>query len=258
MLAPPYQLPEREPFPTVERLRRGVLLRTLLEVVSAMPGHAPSDAFEWDGSILRLNDYGGTHGCVSFTPDRVVAGFFDINSERSPFDQDTFPPYNAEHYFTTAPQDVLAIARRAVLPQLERWIGDPAVMEQAIEHAFDPLADIDLDMTKFTPVISAAFWSEGEVLTADEQWPTVYFHGANILWQEFSEPDAVLAYWEQEFGVPRERLALARRLYERRLATDEPVLVLTAEEYAELLASGAPKLAPLQTQFAAIGIALPS
>lgn len=250
MLSP--SQPDAQSFPTVERLRRGVLLRTLINIVCTTPGHAPSDAFKWDGPILLLYDYSNTQGCVAFTPAYVVAAFFYTKSERSPFGEDTFPPYDAEQYFVGAPQSALAVARQAVLPRLESWSGDPALIDQAFEDA-----TIELDMTKFVPVITAAFWSEGETLMAVEPWSAVYFHGAHILWQALSDPDPVLDYFADQELVPRERLALARRLYERRLATTEPVLVLTAEEYAELLAPGAPQLAPLQIQLAAVGIALP-
>ena len=140
-----------------------------------------------------------------------------------------------------------------VLPRLEKWSGDSALIDQAFEDK-----TIELDMTKFVPVITAAFWSEGETLIAGEPWPVVYSHGAHILWREFSDPDLVLDYFADQEEVPRERLALARRLYERRLAIAAPVMVLSAEEYAELLAPGAPQLAPVQIQLAAVGIALPS
>lgn len=148
---------------------------------------------------------------------------------------------------------MLAIARQAVLPYLLTWVGDPDLADRADEQG----TANDLDAAKFAPVITAAFWSEGGVLAAGEPWSAVYRHGAHILWREFSDPDPVLDYFEQQEEVPRERLALARRLYERRLATAEPVMRLTEQEFVELVAPGTPQLEAVGRQLAAVGIGLP-
>ena len=82
--------------PSREQLWRGVILGTLIRVVTAEPGEALSDTYDWRGSLWKLHDYNETRGCVYFTPERVVGAFFCCESEHSPFGEETIPPYDAE------------------------------------------------------------------------------------------------------------------------------------------------------------------
>ncbi len=102
-----------------------------------------------------------------------------------------------------------------------------------------------------------ALRSEGETLTAGEPWPEVYHHGAHILRLELSDPELALAEWENGMQLRPEQVVLARQLYQRRLATTDPPMHLTAAEYARLTAHGAAQLEPVRTLLAAVGIALP-
>lgn len=245
--------PASSAFPTREQLQRGVLLGTIIHALSTLPADTFYDDYKWDGHVLRLNDYNETRGCIAFTPTRVVGAFFFAESDRSPFGGDTIPPYNAEAYFAVAPPEVLAIARRDVLPLLEDWLGEPAIAMAAYLHD----TTNQLDPAYYAPVITAAFWSEGDALTAGEPWPDVYHHGAHILRLELSGPERALAELENEMQLRPEQVAFVRRLYERRLATTELPMRLTAEEYAQLTAHGTAQLEPVGKLLAAVGIVLP-
>src|SRR4051794_32241836 len=240
-------------FPTVRQLRRGIIFGTLLRVVMTPPGEAPSDTYHWEGQSLRLVDYSELRGCIAFTPDQIVGAFFNAESERSPFGEDVIPPYDAEEFFAAAAAEVLAIARRDVLPHLVDWLGDPPVAHAAYMNGTTD----QLDDSLFAPVITAAFWSEGNRLTAGEPWSDVYLHGAAILRQELSDPEVILAEILRDGEMSDEQANLIMRLYDRRLECTDLPMHLGLEEYNHLRVRSERQRDSAGALLAAIEILLP-
>ncbi len=201
-----YQLPSDAPatFPTRERLEQGVWLGTIFHAISTLPAERFYDEYEWRGHLLGLRDYNETYGYIWFDQERVVGAFMCAESEYNPFGEDLMPPYDAEDFFAAAPPDVLTIARERVLPELVQWLGDEAEAVAAIANGTTE----QLDDAYFAPVISAAFWSDGEVLTSGKSWTDVYRNGAHLLHNEFLDVEEALAEWENGIRLLPEQVAL--------------------------------------------------
>lgn len=240
-------------FPSVEQLRRGVILGTIIRAIYTLPKSIFRDEYTWRGQVLMLTDYNETRGCLAFDLEGVVGAFFDCESERSPFGEDIVLSYDAQEFFAAAPPKVLDIARREILPHLISWLGDPRVVDEAILHGTTD----QLDNDRFVPVITAAFWSEGDALTAVEPWSGVYYHGAHILHRELLDWEVGLSGWAEDMELIPDQVALARRLFMRRLATNVLPMRLTAEEYAQLISHGATQLEPVKELLGAVAIELP-
>jgi hypothetical protein len=198
-------------------------------------------------------DYSELRGCIAFTPDQIVGAFFNAESERSPFGEDVLPPYDAEEFFVAAAPEVLVIARRDVLPHLVDWLGDPQVAHDAYMNGTTEQLDDGL----LAPVVTAAFWSEGDTLAAGEPWPEVYRHGACILRQELSAPERVLANLMRDGDLGADQADLIKRLYERRLACADLPMPLSPAEYDQINVQGAKQRDGIGALLAAVGIRLP-
>ena len=72
-------------FPSVEELRRGLLLGTLVNAIYLMPDDYSYDSWVWRGHVLEISDTGDTVGCISFADGLVVGAFYLYESERNPF-----------------------------------------------------------------------------------------------------------------------------------------------------------------------------
>src|SRR6476620_11794856 len=115
---------DSQAFPSVERLRQGIQLGTIVRAIYTLPMSIFHDEYIWHGQVLRLTDYNETRGCIAFDVEGIVGAFFDCESERNPIGEDSIPSYDAWGFFAAAPPRVLDIARRAVLPHLISWLGD--------------------------------------------------------------------------------------------------------------------------------------
>jgi hypothetical protein len=210
-------------FPTIAQLRHGIILGSLLRVVSTPPGESPSDTYTWNGEVLEFMNYGGMRGCIAFTQDHIVGAFFWNESDRNFIGDPPPPGYDAMDYFAMAPPEVQAIARQHFLTHIffESYMGEYANFSAAFDQGTEAVGQFyEEHEQEFAPVITAAFWSEGERLTAGEPWPAIYYHGAHLLRDEFSEAEAVLSKMVKEQEFPPEHAELTLRLYQRRLATN--------------------------------------
>jgi hypothetical protein len=66
------------------------------------------------------------------------------------------------------------------------------------------------------PVVTAAFWGIGDRLTAAEPWADVFTDGADIPFEEFSDPDLAVADRDRRFLVSRPQAEIVHELYRRR------------------------------------------
>lgn len=230
---PTIALPDNEApaFPTLARLRRGVLLGTIAHGLwqMALEQFAPSQ--QWDGTNYGLNNEQGERGTITFDGDRVVGVFCDVHSERSPWQSEA--PYDLAPYFTGIPPDLLQLAQ-----------------EQTLLHQLDDYRG------RLVPVITTAFWSAGERLTAAEPWPAVVANGAHLLRIQLMEPEQAIMAWQENYEFAADQVAMLRALFGRRQASAEPVLVLKPWEQAVLLSRGDAGLAMSRQLLTAVGIAL--
>jgi hypothetical protein len=186
----------------------------------------------WYGSNYYRNDTQGTEGVITFAEPRLVGVFFDVHSPRSPFRSGRV--YDERPFFAGAPHDLLALAH-------ERTVS---FMVQEYQGASVPL-------------ITAAFWSEGERLTASEPWPDVVEHGAHLVGIEVMETEQAMAELENNYALSPEQMTLVRALYSRKRAAPDTPAVLTERERGMLLSAGATGLHESRVLLQAVGIAIP-
>ena len=81
------------------------------------------------------------------------------------------------------------------------------------------------------PCITAAFWDEGEYLTAAAPWDLVLAEGARLVRIELIEDiGEALAEWQEGYQMTNEQLTLARSLFNRKMTQPEAPIELTAAE----------------------------
>jgi hypothetical protein len=186
----------------------------------------------WYGSNYCRNDSQGTEGVIAFAEPRLVGVFFDVHSLRSPFRSGRV--FDERPFFAGAPHDLLALAH-----------------EQAMSFILQEYQGASV------PLITAAFWSEGERLTAAEPWPAVVEHGAHLVAIEVMETDQAMAELENNYALSPGQMTLVRALYSRKRAAPDMPVVLTERERGILLSAGAAGLDESRVLLQAIGIAIP-
>lgn len=228
---------EQHLFPSREQLWQGVVLATIAHAIWVAPDSELAFVQGWDGVNYLLNDGSGDRATLTFTPEYVVAAFFDLHSERSPWrESPRFPfgsTYHAEDYFIGAPSAVQTIAQQQTL----RYLFD------------DPNGQV-------RPTITAAFWSDGDNLTAREPWTKIIEHGAEIIANQTLPLEEAILAWTENYEFSDEQVGLLHGLFARWKAASS-LIVMTAEERAILTAQGDAGLAETRELLAVVGIEVP-
>jgi hypothetical protein len=189
----------------------------------------------WDGPVLNINTHSGERMSICFTPERVVGAGYDVHSRRSPFGRH-YKPFMGDRYdplafFVGAPEDVVVLAR-----------------EKPLQYLLDDFNGI------VKPFVTAAFWSEGDWLTAAEPWPLVLEHGAHVLRIQLMEPETALAEWQENYGFSDAQVSLPKALFDRRIAKPTGRVALNDAERRMLTADGVAGLDYTRELLAAIGV----
>jgi hypothetical protein len=225
-------------FPTVEQLRRGIVLDCIIHSFWLITHtHDPVCYMIWEGDTYFEDTIQGEHWAISFTPGGAVVVFFSSESTRNPF-PDGSPPYDQSQYFR----------------------GLPGHLELARDRALSCMHDLDFgfgDTAK--AVITAAMWADGERFTAVEPWDQVYFHSAWACRTHLLPPEEALREWWQGIGFPESLRAAAWSLFVRRVATTAPTIQVEPGEWRAFLeaAGGDPdKASRAEGMLADVGITL--
>jgi len=157
-------------FPQQEQLRDGVVLATIAYAIWFAHGPTLTNELSWDGPSYSRQDTAGTRGTVTFGDHALVGVFRDEHSPRSPLWTDQ--TYNLNLYLRGMP---------------------PALRDMADEEALQYVLEEHQGVTG--PIITAAFWSDDDTLTAAEPWSDVVKHGAHLVSRELLDPDTALEAW---------------------------------------------------------------
>jgi hypothetical protein len=162
----------------------------------------------WKGQNYAING-NGLHGTLTFEGRSLVGIFFDPHSERSPYQcPDT---YDLHRFFRGMSPYHRSLAEREALQHIEIF-----------------------DETNI-PCVTAAFWDAGDYLTAADPWEVVLAEGARLVERELIEDlDAALAAWQESYQMKPEQVALARSLFQRKMAQPATPIALTPAEVAFL------------------------
>jgi hypothetical protein len=190
-------------FPTVEQLRRGVVLCSITSAYW-LAVHDPVFTIYWHGGTYFEDEMQGEHWAVAFAKGGAVAAFFSSESSRNPFPAGS-PPYEQARYFRGMPERLKPTRDRALslMHDLERRCGNPG-----------------------GAVITAAMWADGERFTAAEPWSAVFDHSLWACATHLLPPEVALREWWNGLGLPGSGDRAAWSLYQRRLASAEPMIAV--------------------------------
>jgi hypothetical protein len=199
-------------FPTVEQLRRGIVLRCIIDSFW-LATHDPMSVAFWEDNTYFEDEIQGESWAVTFTGVGAVAVFYSTESERNPF-PDGSPPYDQSRYFQGMPSRLNPAKDLALslMIDLEWQIGNPA-----------------------KSAITAAMWADGEQFTAVETWADVFRNSTYACLNHLLPPDVALREWWEGMGLPGSGDKAARSLYERRLASTDAVIAVESWEWQAFL-----------------------
>lgn len=226
-------------FPTVQQLRRGIILCCITHSFW-LAVNDPVFIMFWDGDTYFEDEIQGENWAVAFSGSGAVAVFYSTESARNPF-PDGSPPYDQSRYFN----------------------GLPECLNPAKERALSLMIDSNWQTGKPSEaVITAAMWADGDRFTAAEPWADVFNHSLWSCHTHLLPAEVALREWWQGMELPGSGERAAWSLYERRLASTDPLIAVEPWEWQAFVEAAGQepepaKLAAARELLASVGIALP-
>ncbi len=217
-------------FPTRSRLWQGAILHTIAHAIWIMQHPLLADEVVWRGFNYEIDNSEGTRGIITFSDAGIVGVFRDNLSPRAPWSSKP-DSYDFTDFLKGIPTDLYNLMKQHALPYM---------------HTFGPIID--------SPVITAAFWGNGEALTASEPWSQVLENGANILDIELLDFDEALAVVEENYDFLPFQLATVKTLFKRKMAEPDSVITLSEQETNSLTEVSSEGFEESSELFLAIGI----
>jgi hypothetical protein len=235
---PIYEHLAQQGFPTVQQLRRGIVLGCIAHSFWLV-ANDPVFVMFWDGDTYLDDQIQGERWAVAFPEGGAVAVFYSSESSRNPYPKGS-PPYDQSRYF----------------------IGMPEHLSPAKERALSCMLDLDFQLCGPNAVVTAAMWADGDRFTAVEPWAEVFHHSLWACYEQLLPPEIALAEWWEGMALPGNGIVAARSLYERRIASTDTVIAVEPWEWQTYIeaAEKAPepsKIAAARQLLAGVGIALP-
>ena len=187
-------------FPARSVFWPGCLLASIAIAVFAIRAPFLAHEHSWDGTNYSVQDTQGSRGTIAFGEDKslFVAVMYSLGSDKR--------RSNAN----------LSLARASVQTLLSNVPdGLKGLRDEALQYVVQDVQGVQ------APVLTSAFWSDLEtpLVTACEPWLDVVEHGARMFQKQFSAPSIALALWAGDFNFDEKEIALARALFNRRVAT---------------------------------------
>lgn len=213
---------------TREQLWEGCILASIAHAI--MVGHYPEIAHEhsWDGINYNVQDSEGTRGTITFHPQCCVAAFRDESSHRI-----SSGDFYWNQYFRTAPSDIIELAQAETLQYLLDHVDGKAI-----------------------PVITTAFWGQGNKLLSSDSWIEIADNGGAILEIQGMGFDSAIEAWIEYYDMNEEQVSLMRSIYERKILEPNQPLRLLKAEIKMIGSDNQAGLAESKTSFEEIGIVL--
>jgi hypothetical protein len=195
-----------------------------------------SSRTSWKDQIYSADNGQGVYGAVIFEGNAMVGIFFDGKSERSPYR--CRDAYDSNIVFRGMPASHRNLTGKRLLGYMEVVKGTSI------------------------PCITAAFWDEGEYLSAADPWNVVLAEGARVMQIELKEDiNEGLTEWQDEYQMTQKQRAFARSLFNRRMSQPEVRIELTDAEINWLRSTAKDPdmrgIALCREKLAAIGVVMP-
>ena len=201
----------RKPFPKKSAVWRGAILGGIVNATMTAQNSNYDCYQHWSRNDYGLNGADGRDGFVCFEggpwtdEGRLVGVFFSAHSSRSPFHADS---YDLEVFFK----------------------GCPAFQRSLAEEVMHPAMEF-MEKGNTTACITAAFWDEGDYVTAADPWDQVMENGVDLIDNEIIDDlDLAFTAWEEDYGMSREQIKFARFIFERKMTNPKAVIELTDTE----------------------------
>lgn len=214
-----------------DRLWRGVILATIGHALWIAANPQFSYELSWDGINYNRQDSQGTRGTITFASRGVVGVFRDDHSRRIPWQQRT--PYTLNSFFAGIPPNLMELAHEETLHYM-----------------------LDTHNGQVSPVITAAFWSDEQQITAAEPWPSVLEHGGHMITIELMTTEAGIAAWQAQYRWNDAETRLFASLFTRCMRMEEPVAV-TSEEWRFITSDGTQGVEDTHLLLEGLGFILP-
>lgn len=227
-------LPSRSEFPSVQQLKHGVLLCSIAQAV--INAGCPELAYEisWNQGNYNVNNGQGDRATVTFKDNLVVGAVFDHESKFSRFGRNR-KNYDINIFLRGMPDTLREIAETETLRYL-----------------------LDKYKGRVMSIITTAFWSSGDRLTAAMDWETVYKNGGHVLRIELLPFEAAMPQIAEYFDLLNPtQLDLVSSLFQKRIAASDRI-ILDKAEYTILTSGGVDGIQQSKSLFAAIGISFDS
>jgi hypothetical protein len=220
---------DRDAMPiTRSRLWQGATIGTLAEVVGGS-----GEGQRWEGMTYLLDNMSGWTGAIYFGESETIGAFFAADSSRNPFPSNGLD-YDVTSYFAGMPPSMWRAAEDNVLRYLTDTLGGQAV-----------------------PVITAAFWGEGDSISAAESWSQMYWNGVVLIDRQLMPPDTALAAWRVQYSLSDEQVAFIRSLVHKRFNTSAMYIVLNSSEWDMLKPENANYIDEVRASLQTIGFRTP-
>jgi hypothetical protein len=216
------------------QIYEGAVLSTIAHAIWVLAHPLLAGEEGWDGPNYYLTDGSGDYGAITFSEQITVAAFYDVHSTRSPHRDDGDGSYHPRRYFSAASPEVWQLAQAEALEYLQFEFAESGL-----------------------PLVTAAFWSEGERIVSGEGWSEVVAHGGHLIERHLLPIEEAILAWQANYGFADEQVRVIRDVYQRKLARLGAVTRLTRDEERIVLSYGDAGKDAGVAILAAIGIGLP-
>ena len=175
---------------TVDQLRRGARIHSLLFAAHlAKNTERPYDV-AWEGLRYRRSERDGTRGVISFSKLGVVALFYDPKSKEGPLELKKAYKLDAQ-LKGMPPQFATHIKRETLLDAMDVDVGG-----------------------KLEPVVTATFWSERDgSLKGPKPWEKILEDGAHLIGPELKATEQAAEEIAARYGLSSAQADCAKRLF---------------------------------------------
>ena len=212
---------------------RGAILHSIVNatMIAQNPGYARY--LYWDNYNYVMNSMDGLYGTVAFeNPEgSLVAVFFDAHSMYNPISHHYV--YELDKFFCGMPAGVRTVLKdRALRYNRQFFQGE------------------------VTPLVTAAYWDDGEFLTAAYPWDAVMANGACIMSIELMDCELALDELRDAYQMSQGQVDFARSVFERKMDQRRERFELARSEIDWLVSTSSHPNAmeDCRRAFAAIGI----
>lgn len=220
-------------WPRTHTVWRGAILHSIVNATMVAENPFFRRFLFWDGNNYVLNGANGTYATVAFggPTGPLVAVFFDVHSRLNPM------PFGSSC-------DVEPFFKG--MPPLQRSIAfDRALLYNR--------QDVD---GRAVPVVTAAFWDNGEFLTGAFTWKEIFDNGAHVIEVELMDPQIGICELEDGYEMTKKQVEFACTVFKRRMACSGEGIDLSRSDvdWLQGLSSDPEAIVSCRDAFAAINI----